>query len=807
MVIQITGVLEDGAPAAQWVPFDARAPIEIPSGITTTIVMRLVTRAGVAVRLASGDQLLLTARESTIRPSRLYFTASAVAVPDLGPGMYRFTIQTDTTKYLGGLNGVYDVRLVRSGYADSVIPTSAIRFPGVAAAAVPAPAVGPVILDLSPADLGPSVQSIPTTIAAANALSGATFTEIWKCNATSGNLVGANGAVLTSGGSAANRYAKMVPAWDGTDYTSSYRAIEFAGTDSTAQSFAASSGAAYGLSQSVTWVMAVRLPRALGGTRGIFGCKSSSDATGVGYCAQMSSGGAPTLVVSDGSTSATAQTVGVLTEQDALANGSIQWMAFQMNLTTGLATVMAYRAVGTPVVMPAGSKVAATAWRLGGQPYLFSGEGLQVLWMGVLLGTNAEAFTLSMLNAMDNVCRAPAALAGHVRYSCLAPIIGSDATGVRVQMLAGSAVTPSKIDFAHAYAAAATSPGKIGILCERGTTIAVDNTTTLQRRNRLLNSDDFANASWVKTNVTPVARAGEDPAGFHGAASLTASAGSGTVTQNFTGTASETHTNSFFGQRNQGTDVAARLSLYDVTGAPVELAGVNITIGALRERFAIEVPAATIGAVTALQWRLTITTSGHSIFAWGGQAQMGWLGSYQPQRAALISADDTEFYIDNAAGQAFDIVGGRVEVTCTGHHATVDSTGCYVFSTNTGAANEDRFVVQRDALRSTYPHDSQHRNAAGTIIAQIARPTAFHTAEITYAHEWDSRLPIIGESVRALDDVGAVRYRSDAASVVHATTAWTTGSAADRLTLGMRHNNVAHLEGIITAVRTYGRAT
>lgn len=135
MVIQLTGVLEDGSTPAAWVPFDVRAGIEIPAGISTTIRLRLVTRSGMPVRLGGGEQLVMTARESTIRPSRGYFTLAAVAAPLVGPGIYDFTATHTLTQYLGGLHGVYDVRLVRSTSTDAVIPVSAIRFPGVAAAA------------------------------------------------------------------------------------------------------------------------------------------------------------------------------------------------------------------------------------------------------------------------------------------------------------------------------------------------------------------------------------------------------------------------------------------------------------------------------------------------------------------------------------------------------------------------------------------------------------------------------------------------------------------------------------------------
>lgn len=657
--------------------------------------------------------------------------------------------------------------------------------------------LGRVLLDY-PANstgLAPSIQSLPSTVAAANALSGATFSDVWLCTAASGNLVSAGGATLTAGGGT-NRYAKTVPQWNGTDYTSGYRAIEFLGTDATPQSFAAADGAAYGLSQSVTWVMAVRLARGPGGTRGIFGCKSASTAAGAGYCLQVATTGNPACVISDGSTSATAQGPAITAEQDTLANGSIQWLAVKMDVTSGDATVFAYRDTGTPVAMPGGTKTSATVWRLGGQPYLFSCELMQVLWMGVLLGANAEAFTLTHLNAMDNVCRVPSALTGHVRYSCLAPVVGSDATGVRAQMLAGSTTTTSKIDFAHAYAAACTATGGIGILCERGT----EGAGTVARRNRLLNTGNLASASFTLSSVTATANHADDPFGFHGAARLTATGANGTIVQNCTGVASTEHTVSVFARRVTGTGTV-RLALYDSSG-PTEIAGADITLTSTWQRFSV---AGTPGALTTLQWRITIATSGDAIHATGAQLEYKWLGSYQPQVGALVARDDIEFYVDNSTGQAFDSVGGRVEMTCTGLVATVDSTGCYVVASNGGASDEDRWVIQRDALPSTHDHDSQHRDSAGALVSQIQRDAATNTDEITYAHEWDSRYVLTGEQVRVFDDVGGTRWRSDAAAATPATEAWTTGANATRLMLGMRHTFTAHLEGIVTALRTWGR--
>lgn len=647
------------------------------------------------------------------------------------------------------------------------------------------------LLDLSAADLSPSVQTIPTTIAGANALSGATFTEWWVCNVASGNLVGDGGTTLTKGAGTI-RYERVVPGWNGTDYTTGYRAIEFVGTDSTPQSFAAAANSTYDLDQSITLVGCGRLLRPPGANRAIV-AKWLNDTTAGSYRLTATSAGTLSAGVRGSAATISVSGPGVLVPYDGFANGSVQWFALKLDTTAGFATLMLNGAAGTPVALPSGAVAAsATPFRVGGAPTLFSCELFQLLCFGVLTGADAEAFTIDHLNALDNWCAVPSALSGHVRYSVLAPPVGSDATGVRVQHLAGSATTIGLNHFAHAMIGTAVGP-----LASRGVDSAV------AKRNRLLRTDDLNNAAWTKSNVTTAAAAGEDPAGFTGAASLTASADNGTVVQNFTGEGdSKDVTVSVYAQRIGGSDVACRLALYDSSG-PTELAGVDITVGALRERFSLTVPGATVGIVTTLQWRLTIATSGTAVYATFAQAEWGWLTPYQPQLSALADKDDPQFYIDNSSAQALDIVAGRVEVTCVGLVDEVDSTGAFVFSTDCGASFEDRMFIQRDALASIDPDEGRIYDSAGDIVAQLTDlPTRTHTDAITYAMEWDSRHGLDGEHVCALVDVDRERVRTGAAVP---SASWTTGSNADRVFLGMRHTMTAHLEGIITSFKSWGR--
>lgn len=130
MVIDLIAVLEDGSqPAAEWVPRDPRRALEAPAGEQLVVRVQLVTRAGVPVVLAEGDTLTMTARESTQRPSRKFFHQAAVATTTRG--RYTVTVAGVTTRFLGGLSGVWDLTLARAAAESfAVVPTSAIRFGG-----------------------------------------------------------------------------------------------------------------------------------------------------------------------------------------------------------------------------------------------------------------------------------------------------------------------------------------------------------------------------------------------------------------------------------------------------------------------------------------------------------------------------------------------------------------------------------------------------------------------------------------------------------------------------------------------------
>lgn len=640
----------------------------------------------------------------------------------------------------------------------------------------------------------PSVQSIPTTIAGINALSGTTFTEWYVASMASGNLVGAGGTTLTASG--APRYACTWPGWNGTDMTSGFRAVEF---DGSTASFASGSTTLYNIDASVTFVFCVRVLRPPGITS-LFSKKATYATADKGYVGYFNASGDFVVEVSNGSSQVLAATVATAAELDSISNGAPHWIAVKFNLTSGEFTVYAYGAAGTAVSLPAGDKTTTSVFKLGYCTFLNSPATCQILAFGVLTGANAESFGLTQLNAIDGWCEAHASTT-YVRQNCVSPIVGVDSTGVRVQHCHGSASTTALTHVAHAYSANCTAPGNVGVLCERG----LESLSLFECRNRLLNTDDLANASFTKTNITATTNNAEDPSGFLGATRLTASAGNGICYQNFTGEANNDHSVSVFAKRNQGTDVAARLQLVNSADS-TEIAGTDITITSTWQRYSLTVPAASV-TVATLRWQIRINTNGDSIHATFAQAEYGWVRQYQPQRAALLSRDQTEWTIDNSSGQCWDVIAGRAEVTCTGLVATVNSTGAFIFSTDAGASNEDRLFMQRDALTATYDDDTQHYDSAGVLVAQMSdQPELTHTNEIVYAYEFDSRRPIRAEGgkVRTKAECGGSVVRSGA---VVPSASWTTSTNADRIFLGMRHSFSAHLEGIITRFRSWGRAT
>lgn len=141
MVIDLIGVLEDGtSPRAPWVPRDTRRALRVSAGESVTVRLRVVRPTGAPVELGVDDDIVLSARSRTARPSRAFVTRVAVAAEG-GPDRYEVSIPAADTQYLGGERGVFDVWLSRaSGERFQIVDVGTFDIDPVANVPTAAPA-------------------------------------------------------------------------------------------------------------------------------------------------------------------------------------------------------------------------------------------------------------------------------------------------------------------------------------------------------------------------------------------------------------------------------------------------------------------------------------------------------------------------------------------------------------------------------------------------------------------------------------------------------------------------------------------
>jgi hypothetical protein len=160
--------------------------------------------------------------------------------------------------------------------------------------------------------------------------------------------------------------------------------------------------------------------------------------------------------------------------------------------------------------------------------------------------------------------------------------------------------------------------------------------------NILVRSEEFDNASWIKTNVTVAANTTDtkDPNGGTTADSLTTTSTNGTVAQ-------ETSTNigtnpgvfSVYLKTKQLGSQSATLTIYRVI-AGTTLATQAITITSQWQRFSVQYPYAGGGAITD-NWAVMITfpDNGEVFYAWGAQFEAGrqFATTYMPTTSAAAT--------------------------------------------------------------------------------------------------------------------------------------------------------------------------
>lgn len=131
MVIDITAIYDDGSrPADVSLPTDARTALALTIGDAAQIRVRLVTRSGTRVKLATGDRLVLTARTPASPLQKQIFQktiSGPVAVAGTAVNIYTFAIASTDLARLGSIRRlVIDVVFVTGGASYAVLPASTL---------------------------------------------------------------------------------------------------------------------------------------------------------------------------------------------------------------------------------------------------------------------------------------------------------------------------------------------------------------------------------------------------------------------------------------------------------------------------------------------------------------------------------------------------------------------------------------------------------------------------------------------------------------------------------------------------------
>lgn len=660
--------------------------------------------------------------------------------------------------------------------------------------------LGPVKLRWS--GTTPSAQTFPETVAAAQAITGRTFSSIFLFDQASGAPRTVGPVALTSVGT--RLFERTLPCWDGSSMIG-LRGMEFAGV-STGNYSEAANATDFDGSESLTFVACLRILR-VGATRCLLGKQSTS--TTAGYRVTVAGAGYPfAVLVHNGTTSTQALPPGSPTNEiDGGMNGAMMWWAFKINLTAGTSQILGFRAAGTTAALPAGSFASASKWRIGAMTFAAAPETLQLGWLGVLTGAEAEAFDLDALNALDDIARTPSLYASYARASVTVPEVAYESGfGLRLAAYHGSAQTTGLAHFPHAYHASATkSAQQLGECFGRGATVAGPN-----KRNNFLRSDDLSHAAWTRTNMSATANVADDPLGFRAAAQLTATAANATITQTVAITANRAQAMSVYVRRAGGSDVSIKLRHVDTATTTI----VEGTFTATSEWTRVKLLGQHFTA-TSVRYELEIVDDAGSIYATCAQQEYGWLTPYQPQRAALINRASPVYYVDNAANRYYDPVGGAVKIAvCQFHDNMVEDA--YVFSTGVSddvTINKDRMLIQVSdhngsggAESEAYDLDVQHHDTATAMWAQLNAPNIDRSGiEWTYCYAWDTRAPRgpFG-AYAAVQQDGAVW---DTVGSVVPAAPMTAAAEMPRLYPGCRYTSDASIEGLIEELVIHGPAS
>lgn len=125
MLIQLTGVVQNGEPYVAGVPTNNRTTLSIPRGASATVTVTVVTTGGVPFDVSLWTSVLTIKRSP--EDALVYVTKGGALVPEAGPNVVAFTFApTDTASPIFTRRAVYDIWLINEAEGKSwqIMPAS-----------------------------------------------------------------------------------------------------------------------------------------------------------------------------------------------------------------------------------------------------------------------------------------------------------------------------------------------------------------------------------------------------------------------------------------------------------------------------------------------------------------------------------------------------------------------------------------------------------------------------------------------------------------------------------------------------------
>lgn len=608
----------------------------------------------------------------------------------------------------------------------------------------------------------PVEQTFATT--AGGVVEGRDAHEIFRGDMASGNMVGKLGAVTLTAQSTPV-YERIIPGmWNDTDMYS-VTAVRF---NSALDRFeGSSSDYDFDNTESLAFSMLLRVTSH--GGQGLFGKRDAADS---GWVVTIASTGLVQFFIDDGTTTV------VNTSANDIRDGALHEIRIEFNVTTGNMILQVDGETPVTKTMPVLSASNTQVFSIG-QIITWAGSAnFDMLQLAAFKGADAEGF-ISDTHVMNHATDPTGLLTKYTRDSLCCPIVGDDpAYGLRVGRY-------SKDQFASGYKAAFAHASKLGMIRE------------VVASNLCLHSEDLTDAVWVKSGTNESGNVTEAPDGQDTMDSLTATATNGTVEQAIVTVAETWYTQSFFVDRNGGSDVSGRLIMYDLSNS-VELDSVSFTAGDKVARPRI-IAKTNVGQIST-GFRIEIDTDTESIFAWGMDfKQEVWLTSYIPTTTAIATRDRIDVEVANpGANTVFKSIRGEVSSTFVCHGETTPVGAQNRTIIQTAATANDRYQIQLHA--NERPYSLFRAGDISIAVNDFFGGTIDATAETTYRMRWDSENDLPGHTVNNDCFVNGVREEgTDRAP-------WVSGLNAVLLTIGAAGGATLPIEGVMATLGIYDRA-